>query len=151
MNIERIVRSVTKRVYTQYPHVEWEDLEAQAWLIVTERIGQYQKDQGTTLSTYLYGTLYNHLRVYVHRVILKGQDMRGLRVHTDEEGITEDIRDRMEAKLTVESILARSTGTQRIVLQCMIAGDTQTECAKKLGMSRQYISKVLIGVREEYK
>lgn len=149
-DIERLIRSVVRKVYKMYPDVEWDDLEAQGYLIVTERMSGYDKDRGASLSTYLYHQVLGGLRDYVQRVLLKELNMRGLRVHGEDAGASSDIRDRMEAKLTTESILRRSKGMKREIIEEMLTGSTQSETAKALGVSRQYVSKIIKEIREEY-
>ncbi len=149
-DIERLIKSVVNKVYKMYPDVEWDDLVSQGWLIVTEKIGRYDKDRGASLSTYLYHQIQGGLQDYIQRVLLKELNMRGMRVHGEDAGASVDIQDQVEAKLTVESILKRSKGTSRLVIASMMRGNNQTEAARDIGISRQRVGQVIKEIREEY-
>lgn len=149
--IEKIVRSAVKVTFHQYPSCEWEDLEAQAWLIVTECIEGYDPAKGATLGTYLYGAISYGLSDYVRRVILKELNMNGLREHADYyDADIPDIADQVEAKMTLDAIYESSDSVARDILDLMAGGCTQSEVAKQMGISRQRVSQVLMDIREEF-
>ena len=149
--IEAILITVVQRVRREYPDVEWEDLVAQGWLIVTERIGEYDKGRGASLSTYLYNTLYGWLRTYVQRDVLRHQNMRGLRVHVDYEEQSVGTKEaQVDARMTMERMLTVESGVARDILQLMMKGNTQSEVAALLGISRQRVHEVLKEIREKW-
>lgn len=145
---EKLLRHVTKQVYMMYPSVEWEDLEAQAWLILSERIGDYDKSKGK-LSTYLYSTIKGHLQNYIQREVLKEQNMNGLRVHTDLPELTSPSpAPQIHARMEIEELKERLSGTSLRVVEEMLKGKTQKEVAEDLQISKQRVGEVLKMIRE---
>ena len=150
--IEALIKTVVRRVYYQYPDVEWDDLEAQAWLTVTEQIDKWDSTRGCSLSTYLYHKLYGNLRDYIQRYILKELNMNGTRDHIDyaEEIYGKEEGGRIEAKMTIEKIFDESEGVSRDILSLMAKGYSQSEVSEELKVSRQYVSQVLEKIRKRY-
>lgn len=145
--MQALIRSIVRKVLMEYPDVEADDLESQAWLIVTERIGEYDKSKAS-LSTYLHHKVYGGLRDYIRRVVLKELHLNGMRSHSDwQELSSPDISNAMEAKLTIEHILENATEPERKILELMMDGLAPYEVAQELGVSRQYVSQVLMKLR----
>ena len=151
-NIEALVVSRVRHIYMEYPDLEWEDLIGQAWLIVTEQIGGYDKTKGAALGTYLYHKLQGGLSDYARRVVLRGQNMQGMRYHGEyaEQGTEGSIEDQVEAKMELERILDGEEGVSRDIVELMMQGYNQSECADTLGISRQLVSYHLTRIRRDY-
>ena len=149
--IEAVVRGATKRIYHQYPQCEREDLEAQAWLIVTEFIGDFDASKGASLTTYLYNTIEFKLSDYIRRYVLKELNMNGNRVHADHyDADIPDIAHQVEAKMMIDKIMESADKVSRDILQLTMAGFTQTEIGKMVGLSRARVCQILTSIREEY-
>lgn len=153
LELEALIKSIVKRVFRQYPDIEWDDLEAQAWLIVTEQIDRWDITRGCSMATFLYHMIYRHLQMYVQRNVLKEYNMNGHRDHIDyaEEvyGVAESKR--IDAKVTIEKMYNESKGVTRKVLYLMAQGYSQEEVAERLKVSKQSVSQVLVKLRERYK
>jgi len=148
---ERLISGVVARLYKQYPNVEWDDLESQAWLIITEDIDKYDGKRGASLSTYLYGRILGRLQHYIQRVVLKEYNMNGMRDHAVYlEASHESHEAAVDARLDMERMLEGEEGTTRDLIGCMMQGYTQSEAAVEVGISRQRASKLLLKVRVKY-
>ena len=149
--IKIVVRGAARRAYHQYPQCEWDDLEAQAWLIVTEFIDDYDDTKGASLTTYLYNTLEFKLSDYIRRYVLKELNMNGNRVHADHyDADIPDIAHQVEAKMMIDKIMESADKVSRDILQLTMAGFTQTEIGKMVGLSRARVCQILTSIREEY-
>jgi RNA polymerase sigma factor (sigma-70 family) len=147
--MERLIRSIVRRLQCEYGGTEWDDLESQAWLIVAEKIDGYDKGRGASLSTYLYGQVEGELRHYIERVVLRGLHLNGRRIHMDQ--IPDPGRpDGVDAKIMLEQMVSLETGLDRDVLLCMIGGKDPTETAKELKVSRQRVNQILLRIRRKY-
>lgn len=151
VQLDALVRSVVYKIYKMYPDVEWDDLEAQAWLVVTERIDHWDQLK-SSLATYLHHTIMGHLQMYVQRYVLKELNLNGHRCHIDyaEDSYGYNEEDRLDAKIQLKRMLSESKGVSRDILRLMVKGYNQKEVADKLGYSKQYIGQVLKELRERY-
>lgn len=150
-DLSALLKTAVRYVYSRYPDVEWDDLESQAWLIVSESIGSYDKAKGTTLGTYLYGRITYGLQDYVRRSVLKEYNMNGLRDHSDYlEAETRGFTEGADARMDLESLISRTSGVARDILQLMAKGYNQQEVAEELKVSRQYINTMLKQIRRRF-
>lgn len=149
-DIEVVLLAAVRTVYRTYPSCEWDDLVSQAWLILTERIDEYDKDKGTTKS-YIYKTIQYRLGDYVRRVVLKELNMNGMRVHTVmyDTG-TPDCTAQVEARYTLERLYEETTGVSRDILVLMEQGFSQAEVAKELGIKKQRVAALINRMREGF-
>lgn len=151
-DLSALLKTAVRHVYSRYPDVEWDDLESQAWLIVSESIGSYDRAKGTTLGTYLYGRITYGLQDYVRRSVLKEYNMNGLRDHSDYlEAETRGFAEGAEARMDLASLISRTSGVARDILQLMSKGYNQQEVAEELKVSRQYINTMLKQIRKKFK
>ncbi len=151
--IESTIKGVVRSIAQKYPNVDWEDMEAQAWLIVTESVPKYDRTRGVSLSTYLYGAIWYGLQDYLRRNVLQEENLNGLRDHIDyqEEVVgTKDYTSAAEASLVLKKMLEESSGVPRRVLELMLQGSTQSEVARELGVSRQRVSEIIMELRRKY-
>ena len=149
--IKIVVSGAAKRACHQYPQCEWDDLEAQAWLIVTEFIGDFDASKGASLTTYLYNTLEFKLSDYIRRYVLKELNMNGNRVHADHyDADIPDIAHQVEAKMMVDKILESVDGVSGDILKLTMAGYSQAEVGKMVGLSRARVCQIPTSIREEY-
>lgn len=150
-SIGKLIRKVAHQMMRKYPSVEFDDLESQGWLIVTEQIGEYDKSRGASMSTFLYSRLRGHLSMYIKRKLLKELNMNGLRDHSEYHEVSiPSCEDRVEARIQIEEMVEASSGVAKDVLLLMLKGYNQSEVAEHLGISRQRVAKILQGVRERY-
>ena len=148
--IEAVLLAAVRTVYRTYPSCEWDDLVSQAWLIVTERMGEYEKGKGT-LKSFIFKTIQYRLGDYVRRVVLKGLNMNGLRVHTTQyDGSVPDCTSMVEARDVLDKLYAETTGVSGDILELMDQGFTQREVSEKLGISQQRVITLLKRIREEH-
>lgn len=151
-DLSALLKTAVRYVYSRYPDVEWDDLESQAWLIVSESIGSYDNTKGTTLGTYLYGRITYGLQDYIRRSVLKEYNMNGLRDHSDYlEAETRGFTDAAEARMDLQSLISRTSGVARDILQLMAKGYNQLEVAEELKVSRQYVNTMLQQIRRRFK
>jgi RNA polymerase sigma factor (sigma-70 family) len=150
--VDALIRSVVYKIYKMYPDVEWDDLESQAWLIVTEKIDRWDPEIAS-LSTFLYPVIHGYLQMYVQRYVLKELNMNGHRSHVDyaEESHGYSEEGRLDAKMQLDRMLEESSGVSRDILKLMLQGYNQSEVAEQLGFSKQYIGQVLRDLRAKYK
>jgi RNA polymerase sigma factor (sigma-70 family) len=150
-DMEGLIKHVVYKVYKIYPQVEWEDLEAQAWLIVTEQIEKYDKDRGASLSTYLYSVLEGHLKMYVQRYVLKEENLNGHRDHGEMPEVSIRTHEhQVDARMDMERIIKEQPNdVSRDVMTLMFQGYTQKEIVGILGICKQYVSKIVMRVRGE--
>ena len=151
-DLSALLKTSVRHVYQKYPDVEWDDLESQAWLIVSESIGSYDSTKGTTLGTYLYGRITYGLQDYIRRSVLKEYNMNGLRDHSDYlEAETQGFTDSADARMDLESLISRTSGVSRDILLLMAKGYNQQEVADELKVTRQYINNTLKQIRGRFK
>ena len=150
-DIEGLLKNIVRKVFNEYPDLEQEDLLSQAWLILTEKMSEYDKDKGA-LSTFIYLKVYGGLRDYVRGKVLHELNMNGHRVHTNEyyTASVQGPEDRVEAKLVVDNILEGESGVARDIILLMQKGYTQSESAVLLGTSRQAVSQAMVNLRKRY-
>lgn len=152
-DIEGIVKGVVRELYSKYPGVDWEDLEAQGWLLITESVPKFDPSRGCTMNTYLYGALRYGLQDYLRRDVLQEDNLNGLRDHIDyqEEVIGSlDHADASEALIVLKQMYEESSGVSRDVLKYMLLGYTQAEVARELKVSRQRVSEIIMELRRKY-
>lgn len=148
--VEQQVLSAVRKVYQAYPSCEWDDLVGQAWLIVTEEIGEYDPKRGASLKTYIHQTVHYKLQDYVRRVVLKELNMDGRRIHTDvyDSGVS-DCTAQVEARDLMDQMLTKSSGVSRDILTLMFEeGLNQSEVAERLDISKQRVSQLVTKVKE---
>jgi len=152
-DIEGLVKGVVRSVCQRYPVVEWDDMEAQAWLLITESMPKYDPSKGSTLSSYLYGAVNYGLQDYLRRNILQEENLNGHRDHGEyhEEIIgTLDYTSAAEAYMVLQQMYEESSGVSRDVLSFMLQGYTQSEVARELRISRQRVNEVIMELRRRY-
>lgn len=148
-DMEKMIRSIVRKLRATYPDTEWDDLVSKGWEIVSEKIDGYEKGRGASLSTYLYPQVEGGLRKYIERYILKEHNMHGYRQHINTIPDI-PIDSSMDAKIMLDQMVSLETGLYRDVLLCMIGGLTQAQTADKLKVSQQRISQILQSIREKY-
>lgn len=150
-DIEKILRSVVRRVHYMYSSLEYEELEAEAWLIATEAIPVYDRERGASLSTFLYSRIKVHLKMYAERVLMKQGTLNGHRVAGEYDGVADgDLEDKIDARLQIERLIRSTDGVSRDILIEMSKGSDQVQVAETLGISKQRVSKLLKRVRDEH-
>ena len=77
--------------------------------------------------------------------------MNGNRVHADHyDADIPDIAHQVEAKMMIDKIMESADKVSRDILQLTMAGFTQTEIGKMVGLSRARVCQILTSIREEY-
>ena len=150
LDVEGIVHGVATKLWKQYPQTELDDLVAQGYLIVTEKIELYNKRKGTSLETYLYNTVQYGLSDYIRRYVIKEDTLGGLRMDCEEDPAGRGICRQVEARIDLEGILESLEGDALTATIMLAEGYTLQEIGNHLGISKQRVSQILTKVRGDH-
>lgn len=156
----RLVAHIAKKYYA--PGCDNEDLISIGTIGLIKAIDTYNPDSGTRFATYAGKCLQNEILMYFRsRKKLASETLLSDAVDTDKDGnpltymdiicceddVFEEIENKMNTKKAVKAVYTVLDEREReiILLRYGLGGEspiTQRETAKKLGISRSYVSRI---------
>ena len=137
-----------------------EEAVSEARLALYKAIKTYNKDRKVKLSNYAYECIQNKMLAYI-RVRKKDipwfklVEYEGIRDRGDdyeqfEESSTINYKEHVEAGLFVEEFRASLSEREKIIVDELLIGTKKGDIPKKVGVSREWVRKLLNGIRYKY-